>query len=156
MAPTRMLELVQALAKAKSNQDLRAAMQVQHPNMVLESPAFGSIARGKTENEMVLARFFRTFPDYSVTLEGYATNAEAFVCWGKVEMTMAENRFGVTPNGKRARLPVFMRFTFKDDLIASEYFLIDLAELCAQSGVSTDKVRDVLFSQVPVATHGVR
>lgn len=145
MDPTRMLELVELLAKAKSRQDLPAAMKVQHPNMVLESPAFGSTARGTKENERVLARFFKTFPDYNVTLGGYATNSDSFICWGTVRMTLTGDRFGVTANGKQTELPVFMRFTFGDDLIASEYFLIDLATLCAQSGVSTDAVRLALF-----------
>jgi predicted ester cyclase len=145
MDPARMLELVKALASAKSRQDLSAALKVQHADMVLESPAFGSIAHGLSENERVLARFFKTFPDYSVTMDGHAANEGTLVCWGKVQMTMNGERFGVKANGHRTELPVFMRFTFKDDLIASEYFLIDLATLCAQSDVSTDAVRAKLF-----------
>ena len=47
----------------------------------------------------------------------------------------------MVPNGKRAELPVFIQFTFQDDLIASERFFFDLSELCAQSDVSTDAVR---------------
>jgi predicted ester cyclase len=143
---SRMLELVRALAEAKSRRDLSAALQVQHADMVLESPAFGALARGLEENERALARFFKTFPDYDVVLDGHAANANDFVCWGTVRMTMVGERFGVTASGRRAVLPVFMRFTFKDDLIASEYFLIDLATLCAQAGVSTDAVRAKLFA----------
>jgi predicted ester cyclase len=60
-------------------------------------------------------------------------------------MTMTGDRFGVSPTGRRAELPVFIQFTFKDDLIASERFCFDLSELCAQSGVSTDAVRRKLF-----------
>jgi hypothetical protein len=56
-------------------------------------------------------------------------------------MTMTGGRFGVVPNGRRAELPVFIQFTFSDELIASERFFFDLSELCAQSGVSTDAVR---------------
>ena len=54
-------------------------------------------------------------------------------------MTMTGDRFGVTPNGRRAELPMFIQFAFKDDLIASERFFFDLSELCAQSGVSTER-----------------
>jgi hypothetical protein len=61
-----------------------------------------------------------------------------------VRMTMTGDRFGVVTNGRRAELPVFIQFTFKDDLIASERFFLDLSELCAQSGVSTDAVRQKL------------
>jgi hypothetical protein len=50
----------------------------------------------------------------------------------------------VVPTGRRAELPVFIQFTFNDDLIASERFFFDLSELCAQSGVSTDAVRQKL------------
>jgi hypothetical protein len=60
-------------------------------------------------------------------------------------MTMTGDRFGVKPNGRRAVLPVFIKFAFKDDLIASERFFFDLSELCAQSGVSADAVRGTLF-----------
>src|SRR6516225_7274233 len=96
----RMFELAHDLAVAKSRQDVPAAARLLHPGMLLESPAFG---------------------------------------------TMACDRFGVVPNGRRAELPVFIQFTFKDDLIASERFFFDLSELCAQSGVSTDVVRQKLF-----------
>jgi hypothetical protein len=44
-----------------------------------------------------------------------------------------------------AELPVFIQFTFRDGLIAGERFFFDLSELCAQSGVSTDAVRQRLF-----------
>jgi len=141
----RMFELAQALAVAKSRQDVASATKLLHPEMVLETPAFGTIARGLAENEAILRRFFASFPDYDVRLQGHASNADTLVCWGKVRMTMTGDRFGVTPNGRRAELPVFIQFAFKDDLIASERFLFDLSELCAQSGVSTDAVRQRIF-----------
>jgi hypothetical protein len=37
-----MFELAQALAMAKSRQDVPAALKVLHPDMVLECPPFGS------------------------------------------------------------------------------------------------------------------
>jgi len=142
----RMSALAQALAVAKSRQDLPAAMKLFHPNMVLETPAFGTKARGLANNEAVLKRFFASFPDYEVVLDGYAGNGEALICWGTARMTMTGDRFGVTPNGQRAALPVVIQFAFKDDLIAGERFIFDLSELCAQSGVSTDAVRNKLFA----------
>jgi len=54
----RMFELAQALAVAKSRQDVPAALQLLHVDMLLESPAFGTMARGIAENEKVLTRFF--------------------------------------------------------------------------------------------------
>jgi len=145
MNSERMFELAQALAVAKSRQDVPAALKVLHADMLLESPAFGTTARGLVENEMVLTRFFKSFPDYNVVLQGHAANDDTLVCWGTVQMTMTGDRFGVQPNGRRAELPVFIQFAFKDDLIAGERFFFDLSDLCAQSGVSTDAVRQKVF-----------
>jgi predicted ester cyclase len=141
----RMFELAQALAVAKSRQDLPAAMKLFHHDMVLETPAFGTMARGLPENEKALTRFFASFPDYNVVLHGHADNGDTLICWGTIQMTMTGDRFGGVPNGSRAELPVFIQFSFKDDLIAGERFFFDLSELCAQSGVSTDAVRRRLF-----------
>lgn len=141
----RMFELAQALAVAKSRQDVPAAVKLFHPDMVLETPAFGTRARGLAENEKVLTRFFTSFPDYNVVLQGHAGNGDTLTCWGTAQMTMTGDRFGVDPNGTRAELPVFIQFAFEDDLIAGERFFFDLSALCAQSGVSTDAVRRKLF-----------
>jgi predicted ester cyclase len=152
MNDTQMFELAQQLAAAKSRQDLPAALALLDKNMVLETPAFGTKARGVMENEAVLARFFRTFPDYEVVLNGHASNGEALVCWGTARMTMTGDRFGVVPNGKRASLPVFIEFAFRNDLIARECFFFDLSALCSQSGVSTDMVRHKLFGETIPST----
>jgi predicted ester cyclase len=118
--------------------------------MLLETPAFGTMARGRAENERVLTRFFTSFPDYNVVLQGHAGNDDTLICWGTVQMTMTGDRFGVVANGGRAELPVFIQFAFKDDLIAGERFFFDLSALCAQSGVSTDAVRRKLFGAAAV------
>jgi len=141
----RMFELAERLAIAKSRQDVAAALEVLHPDMVLETPAFGSRVRGLADNERILTRFFKSFPDYHVTLDGHACSDGTLVCWGSARMTMTGDRFGVVPNGRRAELPVFITFAFRDDRIAHERFVFDLSELCAQSGVSTDAVRRKLF-----------
>ena len=39
-------------------------------------------------------------------------------------MTMTGDRFGVGANGRRAELPVFIQFPFKDELIAGELFFL--------------------------------
>lgn len=145
MTPTRMFELAGQLAIAKSRQDVPAALELLHPDMILENPAFGTTVRGLAANEAALRRWFAAFPDYSISLEGHAANEETLICWGTVLMTMNGDRFGVTPNGRRAELPVFINFTFKNGRIASERFFFDLSTLCAQSGVSTDAVRAKLF-----------
>lgn len=133
------------LAVAKSRQDVPAALKALHEEMLLETPAFGTSARGLAENARTLQQFFKSFPDYDVVLEGHASTQDTLICWGRVRMTMTGDRFGVVPNGRRAELPVFIQFAFKDDRIVHERFVFDLAELCAQSGVSTDAVRRKLF-----------
>jgi predicted ester cyclase len=145
MNSDRMFELAQALAVAKSRQDVPAALKVLHPDMLLENPAFGTSVRGLAENQKVLNRFFTAFPDYHVVLDGHAASGDTLICWGHVQMTMTGDRFGVVPNGKRAELPVFIQFAFKEDRIVRERFFFDLSELCAQSGVSTDAVRRRIF-----------
>ena len=146
MDSNRMLELAQALALAKSRQDVPAAMKLFHEDMLLETPAFGTKARGLAANEQALTKFFKAFPDYNVVIDGHASNADTLICWGTVQMTMTGDRFGMMPNGRCAELPVFIQFSFKDDLIAGERFFFDLSALCAQSGVSTDAVRQKLFA----------
>ena len=89
----RMFELAQALAAAKSRQDVARATELLHPEMVLETPAFGTTARGRAENAAVLRRFFASFPDYDVRLQGHVSNADTLVCWGTVRMTMTGDRF---------------------------------------------------------------
>lgn len=145
MNSDRMFELAQALAAAKSRQDVPAALAVLHDEMLLETLAFGTSARGLAENAKVLRRFFTSFPDYNVVLEGHAANDDTLICWGRVQMTMTGDQFGVVPNGRRADLPVFIQFAFKDDRIARERFFFDLSELCAQSGVSTEAVQRKIF-----------
>jgi predicted ester cyclase len=144
----QMFELAHALGAAKSRQDVPAALRLLHRDMVLDVPAFGAKARGPAANEKALTRFFTSFPDYEVTLDGHAAAGGSLICWGSAHMTMTGTRFGVVPNGRRARLAVFIQFTFRDGLIASEHFFFDLSELCAQSGVSTDAVRQRLFGAV--------
>jgi predicted ester cyclase len=147
----RMFELAQHLAIAKSRQDVPAALKVLHEDMLLETPAFGTRARGLCENERVLQRFFETFPDYNVVLEGHASSDDTLICWGRAQLTMTGDRFGALPNGRRAELSVFIQFGFRDDRIAHERFVFDLAELCAQSGVSADAVRRKLFGDAAQA-----
>lgn len=141
MDTARMFELVSELGRVKSSQDADAAVVLQHGDMVLEVPAMCAKVVGRETNRQALTGFFVAFPDYHVTLDGHARAGDELVVWGAVRMTLSTDQFGVTPTGQSATFPAFLRFGFKDDLIASEYFLWDLAEACSQWGVSTDVVR---------------
>lgn len=142
-----MLALVTKLADAKSRQDVDEALRVCHADMLLETPALRSVARGTEENRAALRRFFTAFPDYEVALDRHIVDDGVMVCWGTARMTMTGSRFGAQPSGRRATLPVIIEFGFRDGLIAHERFHYDLSVLCAESGVSTDAVRTTLFGR---------
>lgn len=144
-SPEDMANLVAQLADAKSRQSTAEALKLMHGDIVLDSPAFGTRVQGHADNQAALNRLFYTFPDYSVAMDGAATNPTTYTCWGCVRMTMKGERLGVEANGKPAIIPAFFVFGFRAGLIVYERMLIDLATLCSQSGVSTDLVRKKLF-----------
>src|SRR5258708_13287483 len=98
MDGARMFELAQALAIAKSRQDVSAALKLFDADMGLESPAFGTRARGLKANAEVLTRFFESFPDYHVVVHGHSANGVTLTCWGPVQMTLP-----VTPSSDPPR-----------------------------------------------------
>jgi len=152
ITPERMFELAAGLGVAKNRQDVAAALTFMHDDIVLSSPAWGLVARGKDENAAVLTQFFANYPDYEVSFEGYAANEEHFVGWGTVRMTMAADATdtqGMSPNGRRISIPVTIRMTFKDDLIATEHFMCDLAQIAGQSGISIDGMWRNVFGTSP-------
>jgi hypothetical protein len=69
MQPEAMICLVEHLADAKSRRNVPDALEVLHDEMLLETPAIGSVVRGKAANQVALTRFFASFPDYSIKLE---------------------------------------------------------------------------------------
>lgn len=143
-----MFALAEGLGEAKNRQDVEDALRFMHDDIVLYSPAWGTIARGKPANRVVLTRFFQNYPDYTVAFDGYVGDEHTFVGWGTVRMTMAQaasDAKGLKPNGRRIEMPVSIRMTFKEGLIAEEHFLCDLAQVAAQSGVSVDAVRQNVF-----------
>lgn len=152
MTPERMYELAAGLGAAKNRQDVAAALAFMHDDIELISPAWGATARGKEENAALLTHFFANYPDYNVSFEGYVADEEHFVGWGTVRMTMAAaagDAKGMSPNGRLITIPVTIRMTFKDDLIATEYFLCDLAQIAAQSGISVDGMWANIFGKPP-------
>jgi hypothetical protein len=143
-----MLELATGLGEAKNRQCVEDALAFLHPDMTLYSTAWGTVARGKAANEAVLRHFFASYPDYNVSFEGHVADDENFVGWGTVRMTMAadaRDAGGFTPNGRPIELPAHIRMTFRDDLIFTEHFACDLAQIAAQSGLSIDAVYANVF-----------
>ncbi|WP_218574599.1 ester cyclase [Reyranella sp. CPCC 100927] len=133
--PAEMIRIANALATAKSRQDIEAAMDVYHPDGVLEAPPLGSRRAGATQIRAALKGFFSLFPDYSVTLDDQAVSGDTLIAWGTIHLTLSGNPGGQTPNGARASVPVFILFRFRDGRVIWESFNFDLASLCRQCGV---------------------
>ena len=149
MKPEEMYQLAADLGEAKNRQNVEDALAFMHDDILLEAPSWGAIARGKEENRQVLSHLFFNYPDYHISFDHYLADDTHFIGWGLVRMTMAPNASdagGHTPNGKRIELPVTIRMTFKDGLIASEYFACDLMQIALQSSVPADAVADAVFS----------
>ncbi|TQV78917.1 nuclear transport factor 2 family protein [Exilibacterium tricleocarpae] len=152
MTPERMYQLAAGLGAAKNRQDVAAALTFMHDDIELTSPAWGAIARGKAENAALLTHFFANYPDYEVSFEGYVADGKHFVGWGGVRMTMAakaSDASGMLPNGRLIAIPVTIRMTFKEDLIATEHFMCDLAQIATQSGISIDGMWKNIFGMSP-------
>jgi steroid delta-isomerase-like uncharacterized protein len=139
----RMKTLVETYARAKSRADAAGALAVCHDDFELETLAFGLTSRGKAETAQQLEAFFRVFPDYGVTLEGLTSGEAGVGCWGTVRMTMQGDLPGIAATGKRAELPFFCVFTFRDGLLAKERFFFDLAAFCEGIGVRLDELQAV-------------
>ena len=130
-----MRSIVGDLARAKSAQDISAAMQIYHPEGVLTSPSLGSSSVGAVQIESALNAFFSLFPDYSVSIEGDAQSGMTYIAWGKIGMTPTGEVNGKPFECRRAELDVFMRFQFRNHRILKESFHFDLGQLCLQSGL---------------------
>lgn len=148
-----MAQLVADYATAKSQQDIDAALQVCDESFWMFTDAFNVTAKGQAQVRMQLEYFFRAFPDYAVTLDGFGSNEYAYTCWGHLSMTLRGKFAGFAPTGKTARLPFVCVFTFKGQKLASERFFFCPEALCEQLGISLPKYRRMisLASMLPVS-----
>jgi len=129
---------------AKSEQDVGAALALTTEDFVLETVPFGIASRDRKEAEQQLDLFFRAFPDYGVTLEGFATAAGVATCWGRARMTFAGPLLGFAPTGRSADLPIFCVFEFANGSLRKERFFFDTATLCEQIGLPVAGLTDAL------------
>lgn len=126
--------IVERLARAKSRQDVAAAMAIYHPEGVLESPCLGTRYVGP-DIEGAIAGWFAFAPDYEVQLDGHGLDNGTLCSWGRASFTPAFTTNGALPNGQRASVPVFILFQFKDGRICWESFHFDVAAVARQCGV---------------------
>ncbi len=127
--------LVRCYGGAKSEQDANAALLVCDPRFRIETLAFGIASSDREDTRAQLGAFFHTFPDYGVTLEGFATGPGTVTCWGRVRLSFRADFLGLKATGRTAELPIFCVFETAGPSIASERFFFDLAQLCDQIGV---------------------
>jgi len=140
----KLVGLALAYARAKSAQNVDAALAVCDDTFVLDTPPFGTRSQGKAETAAQLHLFFAAFPDYGVTLDGTLANGDTVACWGTATMTLRGPVLDIAPTGRTARVPFVSIFTGHSGGLTSERFLFDLASLCVQLGVSTDRMAATL------------
>ena len=131
-------EVLDRLADAVSRQDIEGSLPFYHAEMVLDIPSFGRVYRGAGEMRKFLKLFFTVFPDYNVTLDNSWEKDGHILVLGKLSMTLTGEFEGHKSNGRRATVPVFMDFTFRDEATDHELFLFDVASICRVAGVPTD------------------
>ena len=136
--------LVRCYGAAKSQQDVDAALALCSEDFSIETVAFGITSQDRKQTGQQLGLFFRTFPDYAVTLEGFATGAGSVACWGRARMTFGGDFLGERATGKTAELPIFCVFACEGGVLRSERFFFDLAALCEQIGVPVARLSDAL------------
>lgn len=132
----KMTALAAALAKAKSEQNIQAALAIYHPEAEMIAPSFGAVAKGAREIEHQLYLFFCLFPDYSVELEQHAVNGNVMLATGTVTATLNVQGKSCAP----IALPVFIEFHFRENRISKEVFNLDLGMVCRESGVTPEQL----------------
>lgn len=136
--------LVETYAAAKSRQDVAAALAVCSDDFVLDTPAFGTRSDGTLETAAQLQLFFAAFPDYHVVLDGRLASDDTVACWGTAVMTLRGALLDIAPTGRTAHLPFVSIFTGRAGRLTGERFYFDLATLCRQLGLSTDRMSATL------------
>lgn len=123
----------------KSVQNIAGALAACTEDFVIETIAFGTVARGQAEVTRDLEVFFELFPDYRFQCEGCAEAADgSVVVWGRARMTWT----GRLPGGRWLRLPrrtidlpATAIYDVRDGKLARERFLFDMRAFCRQLGL---------------------
>lgn len=122
-------------AARKSEQDMPAALEACTADFELVTPAFNSRLSGRENVLGGMALFFALFPDYFVEADETIANDHCVIMVGHVRLTPNFAAVGLKGEGRTARLAFSARFETHGGLIRKETFLIDLPDLCHQSGL---------------------
>jgi hypothetical protein len=131
---------------AKSRADIAGALAVCGEEFSIDTIPLGVRSTDRASTASSLELFFAAFPDYSVELEGVATNTDTATAWGTAMMTPNPEIFGEDRGGRTVMLPFFSVFDCKDGLLAKELFFFDLATLCRDGGLVADQLLEMAGS----------
>lgn len=137
MTPEQMHALASELARAKSEQNIAAALAIYHPDIELASPSFDALQRGTMAVKRGLQLFFALFPDYRVELHKAALDDLTMLASGQVCMTPRIPG----QNCPRISVPVFLELEFRDARIYRETFFLDAGLVCRRAGITPDRLR---------------
>ena len=122
-------------ADRKSEQNMRAALEACTQDFELCSPPFGRTMRGADENIKGMSGFFAIFPDYKVEPGHILCDETCVLMTGYVCLTPNAKTLGLPAPLKSARLAFSAAFETRNNLLSRETFLVDLVDLCKQSGL---------------------
>jgi len=144
-------EVLDLFAAAKNRQDVAEALTFTSEGVTIEIPAYDSVGRGRAEVEALWRHFFELFPDYAVSLDMLYDEPETgdILAQGTVSLTMTGDFKGYKPNGKRATVHAFMRFSFANGQLTHELFHFDFGTICRVSGVPLEAAVEAITANAP-------
>lgn len=138
------VELAKQYGRAKSRQDVEAALDCCTEDFVLDTVPYRTLATGRTEVAWDLRVFFELFPDYEFACAGSAEGEGSVVLWGYARMTWSgrlPQAFGIPlPRGfrlprRRIEVPAVAVLDVRDGLLSKERFYFDMKDFCRQLGL---------------------
>ena len=130
-------------AEKKSEQNMKAALEACTEDFTIYSPPFGVTLRGAEENLREMTKFFRFFPDYNVITEHTAIGENCVILTGRVQMTPNFSIIGLPNLGKKGEVDFSATFAIRGNLLFKEIFLLDIVDLCQQSGLPLDTALNI-------------
>jgi hypothetical protein len=119
----------------KSEQNMKVALEACTEDFTIISPPFGAYLSGRDENLRGMGIFFQIFPDYNVITEHIAMSENFVAMTGKVQMTPDFSFLKMHGTGKKATVDFSAAFTLRGQLLLKEIFLVDIVDICKQSGL---------------------
>lgn len=126
-------------AQMKSKQDMQSALKVCSPEFQLISPTFNSNLKGEEQVLIGMNRFYELFPDYKVHVEDVIGQNNKVLMTGKVSLTPNSDFLKTNKEFTTAQCQFSANFTFENNMISKEIFVLDLLDLCLQSGWEIEK-----------------